>query len=517
MNSLAKLLVALGGCVCAAQAIDTLWVRTYNYCGEDRSYDITVDSAGNVYVAGFRQGQTTGWDFLCVKYRPNGDTAWVRSGDNGDDKFWGVDVDRQGNVYAAGFTGPGGNYDYVTVKYDSGGNQLWMNRYERSGQSNDRGAALCVDDSGYCYVTGDCYDGPEPIDGATIKYKPNGDTAWVRHGPGPDNENEDVAVDSAGNVYVTGSCYNNRRGFWTAKYKPNGDTAWVRRNYWAMNGASAYRLALDASGVAVCGSRYDANWNCDMAVVKYSPDGDSLWADTMDGGWGQYDEGSRVAAGPSGSIYVAGTASTGSATYILTVKYAPGGTREWVVRYGDTLDYRGDMPYGIVTDAQGNCYVCAHSLSTLDGNSILTVKYSPDGSEAWHVFYTPEQDGADACGIGLFGSNYVYVAGAGQYGGRYWDCVTIKYDQTLGVEETMNDERGTMNAGPTIVRGVLLLPYSLSPSLPVSLLDISGRRVLDLCPGANDVSGLAPGVYLVRQASGAGREASSIRKVIIQH
>jgi len=47
------------------------------------------------------------------------------------------------------------------------------------------------------------------------------------------------------------------------------------------------------------------------------------------------------------------------------------------------------------------------------------------------------------------------------------------------------------------------------------LLDISGRKVLDLHPGANDVSGLCPGVYFVRAVS---RELSAVscHKVILQ-
>ena len=53
------------------------------------------------------------------------------------------------------------------------------------------------------------------------------------------------------------------------------------------------------------------------------------------------------------------------------------------------------------------------------------------------------------------------------------------------------------NRGATIVRGVLFLPSSLL-SPPSSLLSIDGRKVLDLHPGPNDVSRLAPGVYLVR-------------------
>ena len=48
-----------------------------------------------------------------------------------------------------------------------------------------------------------------------------------------------------------------------------------------------------------------------------------------------------------------------------------------------------------------------------------------------------------------------------------------------------------------------------------SLLDISGRKVLDLRPGKNDVRALAPGVYFARQASSVGRDVSSVTKVVI--
>jgi hypothetical protein len=48
---------------------------------------------------------------------------------------------------------------------------------------------------------------------------------------------------------------------------------------------------------------------------------------------------------------------------------------------------------------------------------------------------------------------------------------------------------------------------------PDRLLDISGRKVLDLHAGANDVSRLAPGVYLVRSAT--GDERSVVSKVVI--
>jgi hypothetical protein len=62
----------------------------------------------------------------------------------------------------------------------------------------------------------------------------------------------------------------------------------------------------------------------------------------------------------------------------------------------------------------------------------------------------------------------------------------------------------------TIIRGVLFLPPSLL-SPPSSLFSLDGRKVLNLRPGANDVSALSPGVYFVRSVP------SAVAKVVIAH
>jgi hypothetical protein len=65
----------------------------------------------------------------------------------------------------------------------------------------------------------------------------------------------------------------------------------------------------------------------------------------------------------------------------------------------------------------------------------------------------------------------------------------------------------------TVVRGVLSLPSSLAPR-PASLFDMTGRAVMSLRPGTNDVSHLSPGVYFVREAQ-AQAQAQATRKVVI--
>ena len=106
------------------------------------------------------------------------------------------------------------------------------------------------------------------------------------------------------------------------------------------------------------------------------------------------------------------------------------------------------------------------------------------------------------------------------------------YNQRLAsiAEETPKAEVRTAN-GPTVVRGVLFLPrdmtgkqglYRASPRseglslFSATLLDASGRAVMPLRPGPNDVSHLSPGVYFVRERLQArGHKLQAVRKVIV--
>jgi hypothetical protein len=82
--------------------------------------------------------------------------------------------------------------------------------------------------------------------------------------------------------------------------------------------------------------------------------------------------------------------------------------------------------------------------------------------------------------------------------------------------EGMTRSQAPMTRPPTIVRGVLFLPEAsdLKPQASSRLLDISGRRVLDLHPGPNDVSRLASGVYFVT-VSHAG-DTVQVCKVVVE-
>jgi hypothetical protein len=108
-----------------------------------------------------------------------------------------------------------------------------------------------------------------------------------------------------------------------------------------------------------------------------------------------------------------------------------------------------------------------------------------------------------------FAGSYIYVAEGGV-------GLQIYQYTGAGVEETPSAEVRT-TSGPTIVRGILFLPQSpvADRQSPSALLDISGRKVEELRTGANDVSGLAPGVYFVRERSAVSGGRLAIRKVLL--
>ncbi|HEX7402260.1 MAG TPA: SBBP repeat-containing protein, partial [candidate division Zixibacteria bacterium] len=163
----------------------------------------------NVYVTGQSYGGTD-YDYATIKYYPNGDTAWVRRYNepgNGSDYANAIAVDSSGNVYVTGQSYGGTDYDYATIKYYPNGDTTWVRRYNGPGNSDDGAYAMVVDGSGNVYVTGWSSGSGTSYDYTTIKYYPNGDTAWVKRYNGPGNADDyafAIVLDGSVNVYVTG-------------------------------------------------------------------------------------------------------------------------------------------------------------------------------------------------------------------------------------------------------------------------------------------------------------------------
>jgi hypothetical protein len=262
---------------------DTIWVRRYN--GPGNSYDmasaLTLDDSGYVYVTGYSQGSDSGYDFTTIKYTPAGDTAWIRRYNgpgNGDDYPNTIALDGSRNVYVCGYSYSNETSDdYTVIKYHPNGDTAWVRRYNGPYNSSDNAYAMVLDHSENVYITGSSATGDDNTGYATIKYSSDGDSLWVRIYEGPGNGEDGaraIAVDDSDNIYVTGRSYGGSEtgdDYATIKYYPNGDTAWViRYNSPANNTDVASAITVDDSGnVYVTGTSYNSLTYTDYTTIKY--------------------------------------------------------------------------------------------------------------------------------------------------------------------------------------------------------------------------------------------------------
>ena len=119
-------------------------------------------------------------------------------------------IDQSANVYVAGIVHFGDNdsKDWVTIKYDSIGNEQWVIRYNGLGNSEDQSASIATDSFGDVYVTGFSWDSTTGFDYTTIKYSPEGDQLWLTKYNGPINGGDkasDIFVDANNDVFITGT------------------------------------------------------------------------------------------------------------------------------------------------------------------------------------------------------------------------------------------------------------------------------------------------------------------------
>jgi hypothetical protein len=369
-----------------SQQVYTAWARKYNGPGnsDDRATALAVDRSGNVYVTGYSYGSGTNYDYATIKYYPNGDTAWVRRYNgpgNLDDGANALAVDDSGNVYVTGHSwGSGTGPDYATIKYYPNGDTAWVRRYNGLGNADDEANAIAVDGSGNVCVTGfDMSVGSGTnYDYATIKYDPNGKQLWLKTYNGPGNADDvptAIAVDGSGNIYVTGWSPDSGTYYYddvTIKYYPNGDTAWLRRHNGPGNSDNAAKaIAVDPSGnVYVTGFNY--------TTIKYDSAGNQLWVQGYIAPGQAGAVANAVAVDGSGNVYVTGWSDSYVTSFdYATIKYDSAGNQLWVQRYCGIGTFADDEPSAIAVDGPGNVYVTGWSLGSGTSDDYATIKYFP--------------------------------------------------------------------------------------------------------------------------------------------
>lgn len=275
------------------------WLRKFGSAGRDFAEGCAVDAAGNVYMTGFTEGflhgnTNMGWqDIVLVKYNAAGAWQWSRVwGTNGTDRGIAVAVDLSGNIYVAGYSDgqldgqpkPGG-YDMFLSKFDAAGNKLWT-RLAGSPQE-DRAYGVCVDSDNNVYLAGETlgsFDGqtnrgPGYFDACLIKFTPDGQRVWTRiWGSSRSDGALACAARASNELYAALYARNGFDG--QTNVLPFYEDAALSRFAYGSGGMLSVQSENPFSGVAMAVSRPDNNGDTN-GVTPFSRTYGAAWETTL--------------------------------------------------------------------------------------------------------------------------------------------------------------------------------------------------------------------------------------------
>jgi hypothetical protein len=396
------LALLLTGLVSAAVlgAGEARWTRQFGTAHRDEITSVAVDRSGNVYVAGFTEGDLGrsnlgDQDAFVRKYTAGGKRRWTRQfGTGARDVINSVAVDRSGNVYVAGSTEGSlgrsnlGDWDAFVRTYTAGGKVRWTRQF--GSDKYDAIDSVVIDGSGNVYVAGST-EGALPgqstkggQDAFVRKYTAGGKVRWTRQF-GTDNLDfiSSAAVDGSGNVYVAGFTEGDlgrsnlgREDAFVRKYTPSGQRRWTRQ-FGSDKDDAIHSVAVDRSGnVYVAGftegdlSRSNLG-NRDAFVRTYTARGKQRW--TRQFGTALWDVIRGVAVDGSGNVYVAGFTedalpgqSTKGGTDAFARKYTAGGRRRWTRQFGSDMS---DLAAAIAATRSARVYVAGLTFGALPGKA----------------------------------------------------------------------------------------------------------------------------------------------------
>lgn len=140
-----------------ASNLSILWQKTYDNDNEDAVANaVVVDDSGNVFVTGYAV-TANGKDYLTLKYNAQGTEVWTATHNgnaNLDDEGTDIGLNGSGEVFVTGYANEIGNSDYLTIQYDGAGNEVWSATYNSVYNREDKPRKINFDNSDCFSVTG---------------------------------------------------------------------------------------------------------------------------------------------------------------------------------------------------------------------------------------------------------------------------------------------------------------------------------------------------------------------------
>ena len=343
---------------------------------------ITVDAAGNAYIAGFTysanfpitsgalrsnfSGQSKAF---VLKLNPSGNSLLYSTflGGSGSDYATGIAVDATGQTYISGYTASidfpvssnafqgsygGGEFDGFFARLNATGSQLVYATY-LGGIGNDTASAVALDPAGNVYLTGQTQSANFPLfqalqatnsesDAFVVKLNASSQVLYSTYlGGTGENTGTGIVADAAGNAYVA--------GYTTAPDFPVTSSAYQPTNHGSYD---TFIAILNAYGSAILAATYF-------------------------GGSGSENT-SGIALDGAGDVFVAGSTNSTDLPVQAPLQTYGGGGDAFIAAFNNQLSslyfstyYGGaesDTGAAIAVDSSGNAYLTG---STNSGGSSL--------------------------------------------------------------------------------------------------------------------------------------------------
>lgn len=304
------------------------WQKLLGGAGSDNAFGIVADSAANVYICGRIDSQGAGLtDAIVAKYNTSGALQWQKTlGGAGDETLWAINVDSADNLYAVGLTssqGAGGQ-DALIIKFDGTGALLWQRTLGGANFDNSYGGIATDASNNVCVLGTTGSTGAGGNDAFVAKYNSSGVIQWQRALGGTNDDRGDggVAVDSSNNVYVCGRTNSAGVGsfdMFIAKYNSSGVIQWQRTVGGSVGDDFAHSVAVDSSYVYLCGQATLSGPDDAMFVAKFDLNGNIQWQRTFYGSGSEFL--SHIDASNQNVLYATGRTSSdgqGNFDFFLT-------------------------------------------------------------------------------------------------------------------------------------------------------------------------------------------------------
>ncbi len=328
---------------------------------------ITMDSAGNIYVAGTTGGSFPTTANAAIPVSSTSTTFAAKVSPDGSKFLWvtylpdlagsaaAICTDRQGNAYITGTTTA--NHAYVTAVSADGSSFVYTRVL--AGSNQESGSSMVCDAAGNVVAAGTTTSPDFPVSAGAVqpqlmnrqnafvsKLDPNGNLVVSTFLGGGDDVPNAVQTDAAGNIYVAGS---------TASLvfptTPNAFQPAASVPLWnQLPGGFLTKLAPDLSAIGY--STYVPSM--DAYDIDYGIPGVSV-----------------LAVAPSGDVYIAGTTGAGfpitssapqpcfaGIADVFLAHVNPQGTLQDATYFGTELD---DVVYSIARGSDGSLNIVWHN------------------------------------------------------------------------------------------------------------------------------------------------------------